>query len=427
MSENVDSNLKENHSLEPKDDAKESIDETPSAKTDGGNEDWLNDPRIAFNQASGKWIFEDTDNGLEYEYNEIQGEWIPVVDEAAINLQQQAYMKEDEEPTSKRRPSEEAEDDDRDEEGKQDMDELTGGTDNAKHINKKAKKSKPRPKSVPEERRNKGIYISKLALDTTVEELEQVFSKFGLIAEDLKAPGTKRIKLYADTEGNLKGDALIVYFKPESVDLAVQMMDNAEQRIGQPETIIKVEPADFSHKTGTSNGEAKQPATVDLKNKKKLQKRYQKMNEKLADWDDDEIENARLKEVAKRWEKVVILKYVFTLEELAADPMAASDIKEDILAGCEAIGTVTNIIIYDAEPEGVVSVKFQNKDDAIECVKRMNGRFFGGQKLDASIYDGLERYKRAPKPGAATAGDNAAERDEEKRLQEFGNWLENQT
>lgn len=390
--------------------------------------DWLNDPRIAFNHASQKWIFEDTEKGLEYEYNEALGDWIPVVDEEAVNLQQQAYVKEGQEEegakdvndTSKRKA------DEKDEE----IDQLERETNShAPDAPAKKKPKKAKQEAQPKERQNKAIYVSQLPLDTTIEELGEEFGKYGLIADDLRAkpPGQKRIKLYTDSDGKFKGDALIVYFKPESVALAVQMKDNTELRLGDKDSVIKVEPARYTQKEGDTADKPAPPVTEDTKKKKQIIKQYQKMNDKLADWDDDD---APKDTGNKRWEKVVILKHVFTLEELAADVTAASDIKEDMIAGCEPIGPVTNVVLYDAEPEGVVSVKFQHKEDAVECVRRMNGRFFGGQKLEAFIYDGRERYQRAKRPGstAATAAEDAtAEQDEEQRLQDFGNWLESQT
>jgi hypothetical protein len=41
-----------------------------------------------------------------------------------------------------------------------------------------------------------------------VEELEQVFSRFGVIAESLESDAP-RIKLYNDENGNFRGEALI--------------------------------------------------------------------------------------------------------------------------------------------------------------------------------------------------------------------------
>lgn len=419
------------------------------------SEDWHNDPRIAFNQTSQKWIFEDTENGLEYEYDETQGDWVPVVNDAAISLQQQAYVKEDEETVSisergsgDTRLKRKSDSNDVDEEKyKKEMEELVSlsGSKSASKSAKKAKVQKQEPiedtnkfDEVPYKPRiNRGIYLWNLPKDTTHAELDIVFSKYGIIAEDLRAkargkkgPTSKRIKIYTDIDNKPKGDGVIVYFKQESVDLAVQMMDRAELRPGHPDSVIRVESASYNHKGEAHTAEptetARPPVEVPKIDKKTLIKQYQKMNEKLADWDadDDAAKAAAAASASKRWEKVVILKNVFTLDDLKDDKHAAADIKADIVGGCEAIGMVTNVIMYDAEPSGVVSVKFQHKDDALECVKRMHGRFFGGHRLDAAIYDGLEHYKRTPKQGA---NEDDVEKDENKRLEDFGNWLESQT
>ena len=49
----------------------------------------------------------------------------------------------------------------------------------------------------------------------------------------------------------------------------------------------------------------------------------------------------------------------------------------------------------------------------------MNGRYFSGRRIEAEIYDGKTRYKKAK--GGAT-GDESE--DEAKRLEKFGAWLE---
>lgn len=46
----------------------------------------------------------------------------------------------------------------------------------------------------------------------------------GVIAEEIDS-GAQRIKIYTDSEGNFKGDALIV-FKPQSVDMAIMLLDD---------------------------------------------------------------------------------------------------------------------------------------------------------------------------------------------------------
>ena len=48
--------------------------------------------------------------------------------------------------------------------------------------------------------------------------------------------------------------------------------------------------------------------------------------------------------------------------------------------------------VFHQHPEGVVSVKFTALEPADECVKRMNGRFFGGRQLVAHKWDGYTNF-----------------------------------
>lgn len=60
----------------------------------------------------------------------------------------------------------------------------------------------------PKERVNTAVYITSLPDDVDVEELHQVFSRYGVIAESLDSDAP-RIKLYTDDQDNFKGEALI--------------------------------------------------------------------------------------------------------------------------------------------------------------------------------------------------------------------------
>lgn len=145
------------------------------------------------------------------------------------------------------------------------------------------------------------------------------------------------------------------------------------------------------------------------------------MPSKLADWDDDDPSIISKEEANKRrFEKIVILKHMFTLQELEEDPAVLLDLKEDIREECEKLGDVTMVTLYDKEPDGVVSVKFKTAEQALACVRVMNGRFFAGQTVEAYIYDGSERFK---KTGTKKAGEEDDE-DEQQRLDRFGEWLE---
>ena len=116
--------------------------------------------------------------------------------------------------------------------------------------------------------------MTNLPQDVDSDEVKSVFSRCGVIAEEIDS-GKPRIKLYTDDQGNFKGDALIVYFRAESVDLATQMLDDTDFRLGQsaPAGRMKVTAADFSYKA-----QKDAPAKTSGKDKKKIIKRTQKLN-----------------------------------------------------------------------------------------------------------------------------------------------------
>ena len=113
------------------------------------------------------------------------------------------------------------------------------------HTLKKHEKQKEKKKSkwyTP--KINSNIYISNLPLDITKSELINYFSKCGFIRNDPKTNEIK-VKIYLDKNNKPKGDALISYIRPESVDLAIVMLNNSEIRPGFK---IKVEKGKFEQK-----------------------------------------------------------------------------------------------------------------------------------------------------------------------------------
>jgi HIV Tat-specific factor 1 len=82
------------------------------------------------------------------------------------------------------------------------------------------------------------------------------------------------------------------------------------------------------------------------------------------DWFDEENT-----QVSDKLAKIVILKHMFTLEELEQDPRLLLDLTQDVREECEKLGKVTNVILYDLEPEGVMSVKFKEVSSAATCAQ----------------------------------------------------------
>ncbi|RAL10486.1 U2 snRNP complex subunit CUS2 [Aspergillus homomorphus CBS 101889] len=356
------------------------------------------DPRISFSKLDDKFILE-TDDGQEYEYDTVLKRWIPTVDDDLLQKQQEAYkvqgVDEDREVTASQLKKK------RKQQG-------NGEEGNAQ----KQKK----------QRVNTAVFVTSIPLDAKFDEIRDLFSKCGVIAEEIDS-GRPRIKMYNDDDGSFKGEALVVYFRPESVNLAIQMLDDSDFRLGVtgPHGPMRVQAADFSFK---SQQEA--PTKTSMRDKRKIIQRTQKLNSKLADWDDDDP--SALPDTSSRFEKVVILKHMFTLKEIDEDPAAILDIKEDIREECSKLGEITNVVLYDKEPAGVVSVRFQDPEAARNCVKMMDGRYFAGTRVEAYISDGSEKFKKTNEKRAALE-DMAekgfdAEDEEEQRLDEFGTWLE---
>ena len=99
-------------------------------------------------------------------------------------------------------------------------------------------------------------------------------------------------------------------------------------------------------------------------------------------------------------------------------------LEREIHTKCEEIGAVEKITIFSKHPAGVVIVKFVKPNDASDAVKTFNGKVWEGaigRKVEASFWDGITDYT------AGGVEDAEKEMKEtEKRLDKFGDWLEEQ-
>lgn len=337
------------------------------------------DNRISYSKLDSKYLLVQ-DDGTEFEFDIAISRWIPVVDEALLEEQQKAYRVsgvDESEPVEALRKKRKVE--------------YVNGEDEGGRTVKAKKVKAPLPP-----RQNTAIYVTGLPEDATIEEVHELFSrKCGVIAEEIDS-GKPRIKLYTNEAGDFKGDALIVFFKAPSVDIAITLLDDTELRYGD-KTRMKIQAADSSYKKVQLNdGDAgKEREKKSMKDKQKIIKKTQKLDARLADWSDDEI--SAIPDTGSRWDKVVLLKHMFTLEEIKEDPAAILDIKEDIREECSKLGEVTNVVLFDEEEDGIASVRFSNAEAAKACVRLMDGRAFDGRKVVAYISDGKEQFKKSKK------------------------------
>ncbi|KAJ8314461.1 hypothetical protein KUTeg_006611 [Tegillarca granosa] len=274
-----------------------------------------------------------------------------------------------------------------------------GSADNSKGKGKK-RKLMPQPKK-PEvwfdadDAKNTNVYVSGLPTDITDEEYKELMTKCGLIMFD---PFTKqpKLKLYKDKEGNLKGDGLCCYIKMESVKLALQIIDGTELRGHK----IHVEPAKFELK---GDFDPKKRKRLSNKDKKKLKEKQQK----LFDWRPGKTQDHRFK-----FEKVVVLKNMFSPKEFEEDPTLINEWRDDVRSECSKYGEVKNVRIFDNHPDGVMTVSFKEPEEADACIAALNGRWFSKRQVSAETWDGKTKYE---------IEESEAERD--KRLQKWENFL----
>ncbi|XP_055334305.1 HIV Tat-specific factor 1-like [Paramacrobiotus metropolitanus] len=240
---------------------------------------------------------------------------------------------------------------------------------------------------------NRNVYISNLPEDSTEEELLEIMSKCGIVMMD---PRTNRpkLKLYKDSEGRVKGDALCTYLKIESIPLALQILDGYRFK----KKDIKVERAKFNLK-----GEYNPEIAKRQKLKREEKKRLQKSESKLLDWRPDKLAGTRPKN-----EKVVLIKNMFDPKEFEKDPALILEFKKDLQLECTNFGEVKKVNIYDHHPDGIATVGFAEFEQADACLARMNGRWFAGRQLSAELWDGKNKYK--------------VEETEEEKQKRLGQW-----
>lgn len=287
-------------------------------------------------------------------------------------------------------------------------------------------------------RQETAIFVTGLPEDTTSAELVDYFAKYGVIMDDMFTGGP-RVKMYEEeTTGVFKGEALIVYLRGESAKMAIDFLDDSYFR---PEVKIRVEAAKFDYPEGDRSKVSKATQDTDggggegreekgdgakatgagagaKRVDKKTWKQYMQQMSKKLEWTENDYmspeEERKIQAELRRREKyqrIVVLKNMFTREEIEADARFILDLKEDLMDECEKVGEVT--AIHVVQEALTCTVKFREKSAAAACRKMMNGRFFSGRRVVATLYDGSFSLKESKDEEGA-----------EERLEVFAKWLE---
>eukprot|EP00611_Tribonema_gayanum_P022549 TRINITY_DN4544_c0_g1_i1.p1 TRINITY_DN4544_c0_g1~~TRINITY_DN4544_c0_g1_i1.p1 ORF type:complete len:382 (-),score=116.36 TRINITY_DN4544_c0_g1_i1:154-1299(-) len=273
-----------------------------------------------------------------------------------------------------------------------------GGNGDAEPKPKKARKKKKNTWSA--EGSGRWVYIQGLPADITEEEMRDHFAKAGVIATDpiSQAP---RIKIYRDDTGGCKGDGSVCYVMEESVELALHVLDGSQIRAG---VFLSVSKAVFQQKEGKADTVRKLKVTdARVKVARAAAKQALSWNES------DDIG------VAKGGLKIVVIENMFDPSDFVEDPDFGEDLQADIALECQKLGPLEKITVFSRNPIGPVVVKFGTAFASEQCIKKMDGRWFGKRKLRCHYWDGITNYE---------VKEDASK--EQERLDEFGDWLENQ-
>ncbi|KAL3133307.1 hypothetical protein ABBQ38_007186 [Trebouxia sp. C0009 RCD-2024] len=245
-----------------------------------------------------------------------------------------------------------------------------------KERSNKAKEEATRKAEWFELKQNTSVYVSGLPSDVTEEEVAQVFGKCGVIKEDDER--RPRVKVYRDRESGMpKGDGLVTYLKDPSVELALNILDGAPFR-EDPKQVIHVQRAKFEQK-GQDYVPKKKP-----KSKKKAAGVLSKQEKDLG-WGgfDDKLAANKV---------TVILEHMFHPSEMEEEATLREDLEDDIKTECTKMGPVEKVRVFHMNPQGIVMVKFKTDEAAAKCIEVMEGRYFGGKRVSAHMWDGIANY-----------------------------------
>ena len=258
------------------------------------------------------------------------------------------------------------------------------------------------------------VYVTGLPYDTDEDELAKYFGRVGVLDLDPETQHPK-IKLYrrrkgeaGGPEGSLKGDASICYARAESVDLALQFLDESYLRSDSKEK-LSVQRAKFEQHGDKFEDRGR------ISNAKRKVAKLAALQ--AVGW--DEGENGRITG-GKKGLCIIVLKGMFDLVELKneGEDKVLSALEQEIRKDCEPLGDVEKITAFSKNPEGVMVIKFGQPTAASDAIAKYHGTMRRGRRIDASFWDGVTDYTMRE--------EEEEKKEEKKRLDEFGKFLDNQ-
>lgn len=224
--------------------------------------------------------------------------------------------------------------------------------------------------------KNPYVYVEGLPTDITEEQFIDLMKKYGIIKKKATMGNPFNVKLYKNSEGCPKGDGLVCYERIESVDLAIELLDGYQY--------------DDKHTLKCSRGSFQLKGTYDPSKKprvdQKAKLKHKKTADKLLSWEPKHKPEIK--------QKKVILKNMFTPDDILKDAELILELKEDVELKCSQLKfEAKKIDIYDKHEDGVIAVSFAEHEQAESFIKSLDNQLYDGRVVRAELWDGKTKYK----------------------------------
>src|SRR3989338_473739 len=241
---------------------------------------------------------------------------------------------------------------------------------------------------------SKWVYVTGLPPSVSVDAVRSYFSRAGIVKED--SSGRPCVRLDPIDGGGAGGghggdarmcrSALVRYFKPESVPLAITLLDQSpfdsshEVRVSLPPFAVRDlgDPADASSSSSSSAAaiaapsSRRQTALMGRAAQRAARARgaAAASQEALLSWSDAETR------------RHVVLRHMFDPAAAAAATASASrdgarfydELRGDVLEEARRLGRVEACFVFRGHPDGAVALKFADAEVAAYCVRTFDGR-----------------------------------------------------
>ena len=223
------------------------------------------------------------------------------------------------------------------------------------------------------------LYFGNVHFHLTEEDIKAVFEPFGpIISVDLhREPGSHKSK----------GFGFVQFVNSEHAMKAIEHMNGFELagrpiKVGQVNSSRSGVDMSGSMATETSSFDEGGGGGLDATSRAALMEKLARSDQ--ASSSRGAVEQQRPSSIPQTSSKGILLKNMFNPEE-ETERGWDNDLADDIKEECEAKYGKVNAIKVDADSMGEVWIRFADTHGAKKALNGLNGRFFGGRSISASL------------------------------------------